>query len=207
MNLSVDIRIEFHRERVALIVVWSFALAEDSSVWRHVGIIPIFICNLLAGDIRPVFFRYTHFVILLLALHIVVAQLLYHRSIIQIYAEVSTGSCGRNRVKALQSWFGFRGPHLNHSRVMSSLVAMVETEILQRLLFVKLIAVAVIVRRINIKDGVQIIFCKPIFLFGKLLIQVFSAHVMQHTDKAHVVVSWVAAAFKKHVVGFHRVCP
>lgn len=73
---------------------------------------------------------------------------------------------------------------------------MVEREIIQRLFFVKLIAVAVIVRRINIKDGVQIFFCKPIFLFGKLLIQVFSAHVMQHTDKAHVVVSWVAAAFK-----------
>ena len=192
---------------MALIVVWSFALAEDSSVWRHVGIIPVLICNLFASDVRSVFFRYTHFVILLLALHIVVAQLLYHRSIIQIYAEVSTGSCGCNRVKALQSWLGFRGPHLNHSRVMPSFVAMVETEILQRLFFVKLIAVAVIVRRINIKDGVQIFFCKPIFLFGKLLIQIFSAHVMQHTDKTHVVVSWVAAAFKKHVVGFHRVCP
>ena len=192
---------------MALIVVWRFSLTEDSSVWCHVGVIPVLISNLFAGNVGSVFFRYTHFVILLLALHIVVAQLLYHRCVIQVYAEVSTGSCGRNRVKALQSWLGFRGPHLNHSRVMSSLVAMVETKILQRFLFVKLIAVTVIVRRVNIKDSIQIIFCQSIFLFGKLLIQVFSAHIMQHTDKTHVVVPWVAAAFKKHVVGFHCVCP
>ena len=207
MNLSVDIRIELHCKWMAFIVVWCFSLTEDSSVWCHISIVPVLIGNLFTCNISSVFFRYTHFVILLLALHVIVAQLLYHSCIIQVYAEVSAGSCSCNRVKALQSWFGFRGPYLNHSRVMSSLVAMVETEILQRLLFVKLIAVAVIVRRINIKDSIQIIFRKPIFLFGKLLIQVFSAHVMQNTDKTHVIVAWVAAAFKKHVVWFHRVCP
>ena len=73
MNLSVDVRIELHRKRMALVVVRGFALAEDCSVWCHIGKVPVLIGNLLAGNVGSVFFCHAHFIILLLSLDIVLA--------------------------------------------------------------------------------------------------------------------------------------
>ena len=115
MNLAIDERIKLYGVRVALVFVWVFALAKNSSVGSHERIVPKYINKLVVSDISPVFFGYASLVVYPLS---VIVDSDNVPDVFQFNTEASIVGIGSYRVGTLIACACLLRPHLNYTEVV-----------------------------------------------------------------------------------------
>ena len=170
MNLAIDERIKLYGVRVALVLVWVFTLAKNSSVGSHERIVPKYINELIVSDISPVFFRNTCLVVYPLSVIIDSDNV---SDVFQFNTEASIVGIGSYRVGTLIASASLLRPHLNYTEVVL-VRGGIEVKVSERLLVVDVSGRIVIsILNIHIEDTVKVVDSKSIFLAREPIIYIF----------------------------------